>query len=465
MKSFGNSGYDFGRDILQTPDTGYIATGSSSSFVSQNADAFLLKLDSLGNFEWSRNYGGSATEWGESIVLTSENGFAIGGYTNSYGSGGFDFYLVKTDSMGTPVWEQYYGGNDWDKCFGLAQLPDSGFVMVGETFSFGAGMNDGFILRTDKNGDTLWTKAFGGVMEDWFNGVYVDGDSIVAVGQTNSSGNGDFDGWIVKCDLNGNAGWEVVTGHPELDYFNSVTKNNSTYTMGGARTINTIHYYDFWIYQISEDGLTEIADTSWAGDQEGYDIVYDIVVEPSTNNIYYGGSTTSWGSGDVSTGVPEFFISRVDAGYGWTPYLQNFGLDGFDEIRGMDYCHDNGIIAIGTTELVSTGGKNVYIIKIDESNSWNQSPGVFINSVLDQITTSTEEILPQDFSIYPVPVIDHLKFSQFVEDVRIYDTSGKLMLSNMSKTQEVTLSDLSSGMYIVQFNLDGQVYRKKIIKD
>ncbi|MBK6526058.1 MAG: hypothetical protein IPG07_11245 [Crocinitomicaceae bacterium] len=63
LKSYGNSGYDYGRDIKQTPDSGYIATGSSSSFVGANADLFLLKIDSLGNFKWSYNYGGSDSDW------------------------------------------------------------------------------------------------------------------------------------------------------------------------------------------------------------------------------------------------------------------------------------------------------------------------------------------------------------------------------------------------------------------
>src|SRR5690606_3590882 len=85
IKTYGNSGYDYGRDIKQDIDTGYIATGSSSSFTSGTADAFLLKVDSLGNFKWSYNYGGSGADWGESVVVLEEGGYAIGGFTNSFG--------------------------------------------------------------------------------------------------------------------------------------------------------------------------------------------------------------------------------------------------------------------------------------------------------------------------------------------------------------------------------------------
>jgi hypothetical protein len=139
IKSYGNNGYDYGRDIKQDVDTGYIATGSSSSFTSENADAFLLKVDSLGNFKWSYDYGGQGSDWGEAVVVTLDSSYAIGGYTNSFGSGGFDFYLVRTNSVGVPLWEKTYGGSDWERAHDMVQLPDSGFVLVGETYSYGSG--------------------------------------------------------------------------------------------------------------------------------------------------------------------------------------------------------------------------------------------------------------------------------------------------------------------------------------
>ena len=162
IKSYGNNGYDFGRDIKQDIDTGYIATGSSSSFWSANADAFLLKVDSLGNFKWSYNYGGTGSEWGEAVLPTSDGGYAVGGYTNSYGAGGFDFYFVKTNEFGVPQLEKTYGGPDWDKAYDMVQLPDSSYILVGETFSYGNGNNDVYIVRIDQYGDTIWTQSYGG---------------------------------------------------------------------------------------------------------------------------------------------------------------------------------------------------------------------------------------------------------------------------------------------------------------
>ncbi|MEZ4924049.1 MAG: hypothetical protein R2780_12830 [Crocinitomicaceae bacterium] len=147
IKSYGNDGYDYGKDIKQDLDTGYIVTGSSSSFLSGDADAFLLKVDSIGNFKWSYNYGGPGSDWGESLVLTSDSGYAIGGYTNSFGNGGFDFYLIKTDINGTPLFQKTYGGSDWDQAYDVTQLDDSGFVLVGKTYSYGNGLSDIYMIK------------------------------------------------------------------------------------------------------------------------------------------------------------------------------------------------------------------------------------------------------------------------------------------------------------------------------
>lgn len=158
LKAYGNTGYDFGRDIVQDNDSGYVITGSSSSFGPDNGEAYLLKLNTAGEFSWSRNYGGEGSEWGEGLVVTNDSTYAIAGYTNSYGAGGFDFYLIRIDATGEPIWQKTYGGTNWDKAFALVQLADSGFVLVGDSYSFEGGIRRGYIVRTDKNGELLWEK-------------------------------------------------------------------------------------------------------------------------------------------------------------------------------------------------------------------------------------------------------------------------------------------------------------------
>jgi len=467
IKSYGNSGYDYGRDIKQDIDTGYIATGSSSSFGSENADAFLLKVDSLGNFKWSHNYGGSGSEWGESVVLTQDGAYAIAGYSNSGGAGGFDFYFVRTDQTGVPHWEKYYGGSDWDRAYDLAQLPDESFVIVGETYSYGAGNNDIYIVKTDQNGDTLWTRTYGGAEADYANAVLVDGDSIVVVGGTESFGNGMSDGIILKYHVDGTFGGAKTYGQENNDYFTSIEKHNNDYYLGGTR-----HYYynqtgylgDFWVFQISNDGTTVFGDTSMTGGSHEVEIAYDVNVLPN-NKIIYAGSTKSFGysTTDFKT---DAFVGKLNADYSQPPFINNFGFVGDDDIRATDNTFDGGFVAIGNSEFNSIGGNNILILKDDASNSIDNID-VLSEIDLDLITLNTEILNKEsDFKIYPNPVLSDLNIVGIDDvdfEISIFNLSGSLILTS-SANQSISLSELVSGYYIVEISNEHNIYRKKIIK-
>jgi len=469
LKSYGNTGYDYGRDIKQTSDTGYICTGSSSSFGSGDADVFLLKVDSLGNFKWSYNYGGSGSDWGQEIVITEDSSYAIGGYSNSFGAGGFDFYLVRADVNGLPLWEKTYGGSDWDKCNAMARIPaDSGFVLVGETYSYGNGNRDVYIIRTNKSGDTLWTRTYGGTLDDYANGVLVDGDSIVICGGTESFGAGMADGIIIKMGIDGNFGWTKVVGKSREDYFTSIVKRNFYYTLGGTKSYTYVtDQMDFWVYKIFADGTTQMADTTWDGDQLGNDIVYDVVMEPSIDVVYYGGSTTSWGSPDVSSGITDCFISKLDPGYGWLPYVQNFGEVGSDALFAMEFCYDDGLVAIGDLEKYSTGGNNVLIVKIDKNNSFVY---ISVNDdiTFDDITLSSQEIFDSTIklSVYPNPTQSTLNISNInnIELIQLFDVQGNLIMSILEPENTIDISTFNQGIYFIEFTSETSKETVQIIK-
>ena len=115
FKNYTNNGYDFGQGVVQLEDSSYVITGSSSSFQDGAAQAFLLKIDSLGNHVWAHDYGGIETDWGRRVLYKKNVGFFIAGYTNSMGNGGYDAYLIKTDEQGTKLWEKTFGKEGWEK--------------------------------------------------------------------------------------------------------------------------------------------------------------------------------------------------------------------------------------------------------------------------------------------------------------------------------------------------------------
>ncbi len=466
--SYGNNGYDYGRDIKQDVDTGYIATGSSSSFSSENADAFLLKIDSVGNFKWSYNYGGSGSDWGESVVVTHDSSYALAGFSNSSGSGGFDFYLVRTANDGVPLWEKYYGGSDWDKAYDLIQMPDSGFVMVGETYSYGNGNNDIYIVRTDKAGDTLWTRTFGGTEADYANAVVADGDSLVIAGGTESFGNGMSDGIVLKYHMDGTFGWFKTAGQTKEDYFTGITQHSdNNYYMSGTRDY---HHHDgcdcgqdFWIYKMSTNGA-EIVDTTFSGEQIGYDVAYDLVTDDN-NKTYYAGTTTSWNAID---GLYQGFLGKLGGSFGWNSYVNVFGVQGDDYMRAIDNTYDEGTVAIGNLSHGASGGANVMIVKTDKDNTGG-SVLILSEIVYDDITLSFDDQLTQtnqSLSVLPTITSDFITITGIEEayNGQIVALNGQTISTFDSSNQILDLRNLSPGLYIIQVKTKTSTNAVKIIK-
>jgi len=138
---------------------------------------------------WTRTYGGSSYDWGQSVQQTSDGGFVVAGYTSSFGAGGYDAYLIRTDANGDTLWTRTYGGSGHDYGYSVQQTADSGFVVAGYTYSFGAGSRDVYLIRTDATGDTLWTRTYGGEDEDIGRSVQQTSDGgFVVAGYTYSFG-------------------------------------------------------------------------------------------------------------------------------------------------------------------------------------------------------------------------------------------------------------------------------------
>lgn len=436
--TYGGYNQDHGRSVDQTYDGGFIITGATSSIGFGSTDVYLIKTDSVGNFLWSKTFISPYVEWGNSVQETSDSGFVIAGYTNKPGKGGYDVYMIRTDSLGDTLWTRTYGGNDWDVGYSVQQTNDGGYIISGETFSFGSGNSDVYLIRTDANGDTLWTKTFGGAQGESGRCVKSTFDGgFVIVGYTESYGAGDKDIYLIKTDQNGDTLWTRTYGGDSLDMGYCVNENSdSTYVIAGSTMSYGAGNLDAWLIKVDTLG-----DTLWTNvwGEPGKDEWYWVVEDFNGKYAVTGYSYTILGAGNE-----EVMFYRVNK-LGQLSQLLTFG--GFEFERG--YCVkdlvQNGYIIVGTTNSFGAGMNDVFLINTDPTGNTGDPPvTVYYDTTITGIDPSP---LPYNqIIIYPNPTNGVFTVQGASSEIQVYDLIGRLVLH--TNKPQVDMSGFPAGLYI-----------------
>jgi len=188
-QTYGGTDGDVAHSVVETGEGGYALAGWTKSFGAGWYDCWLVKTDASGNEEWNQTYGGTSYDLARSVIETSDGGYALAGVTESYGAGWRDFWLVKTDSAGNALWNQTYGGTGGDEAWSVVETADGGYALAGGTYSFGAGFVDCWLVKTDASGNALWNQTYGGTGTDVAHSVVETGDGGYALaGVTGSYG-------------------------------------------------------------------------------------------------------------------------------------------------------------------------------------------------------------------------------------------------------------------------------------
>ena len=193
-KTYGGTEWDRAKSLVVTSDGGYAIVGRTNSFGEGGGDAWLVKTDALGNMMWNHSYGGTNFDAAISLVVTSDGGYAIAGFTSSFGAGDADFWLVKTDSYGNMVWQEAYGGTGLDRAYAVVVAPDGGYALAGYTNSFDSEGYDFWLVKTDSSGNMEWSQTYGGTEYEYaFSMVATSDGGYAMAGETGSFGaEGDF---------------------------------------------------------------------------------------------------------------------------------------------------------------------------------------------------------------------------------------------------------------------------------
>ncbi|MEO0157261.1 MAG: hypothetical protein ABIM59_00855 [candidate division WOR-3 bacterium] len=249
-KRYGGADFDHAHSVVLADDGGYLVAGNTRSWGGGNYDILVFKTDPSGTLQWAKTFGGSESEQAyevakvsggeyvicaENLVLrldasgtliearrtpeiaffsveaTSDGGYALAGYTASYGAGRTDFVILKEGPSGS--WAKTFGGSGEESAWSIAQTSDRGFLVGGYTNTFGAGDCDFMILKLTSDGTLSWAKAFGGSGQDivYSVGEAADGNYLFA-GRTISFYPDTFEFLVAKMDPSGNILWTRICG-------------------------------------------------------------------------------------------------------------------------------------------------------------------------------------------------------------------------------------------------------------
>jgi len=359
-KTYGGDSDDFAYSIQETSDGGYIFAGEAGSFGAGGYDVWVLKLDSAGNVAWQKTYGGDSVDFAYSIQQTSDGGYIVAGETWSFGPGNYDVWVLKLDSDGNVTWQRTYGGVGDDSAYSIQQTSDGGYIVAGETGSFGAGLPNVWVLKLDSDGNVTWQKTYGGVGDDFaFSIQQISGGGYIVAGNTLSFGAGSCDVWVLKLDSDGNVTWEKTYGGQYIDGARSIEQTSEGgYIVAGETDSFGAGLEDYWVLKLDSAGNVTWQKTyGGAGDDSTYSIQ-----ETSGGGYTVAGRTESFGAGSA-----DVWVLKLDSA-GNVTWQKTYGADSHDYANCIQQI-SGGYIVAGRTESFGAGLRDIWVLKLDSTGS------------------------------------------------------------------------------------------------
>lgn len=355
-KTFSKTGETIANDVRQTSDGGYIIVGSTAYSYGTSGDIVLIKTNAYGDSLWTKIYGGFAAEAGNSVIQTFDGGYMVAGSTNSFGAGGTDVYLIKTDAAGNIEWNKTIGTVGYDAAFGIVQLADSSYVFSGNELTYGI---NGYahLVKTDKNGNVLWSKTYGNnLRKNYVFAMQQTSDNgFIMGGYENNyiSTNDEFS--MIKADADGNMEWYKSYGDLNFEHNFSVCE-----TADGGFAIAGINFelpgYNFDANLLKTDSAGNLLWSKNYGGA-GHEDVYAITAT-SDNGFVFAGSSSTF------SGIQNGYITRTDStgNVVWSKTMSGTGYDIFFSARQTT---DGGFVFAGVKDEVYGVSGDLFFVKTD----------------------------------------------------------------------------------------------------
>ena len=442
-KTFGGSGWDVGYAVESITDGSYVLVGCTNSFGEGESDVWLLKVDTNGNLLWSKTFGGLGNDGAYSMCCTEEGGYIITGFTESFGANGKDIWLIKTDEDGNMVWSKTFNESEEDCGYCVRQTMDSCYIITGYTKL--SGVENVLLIKTDADGDSIWYKRF----------IISNGAFGLSVCQTPDGGymiTGKalrYSHWPYYRSLfimrNNEIGDSLWVKTFESDIGGSVG-NCIQQTMDGNYIITGSIVHHLFLMKIDGNG-----DTLW---------INRFLPSQHGSMGYFVEQTQDSGYIMVARGHGRIRLMKTD-NEGELQWDNTFGI-GFELGNCVRETNDKGYIIVGYTRMYPENTiPDLWLIRSDPVY------GIEEAFVEDQYS--------ETFILYPNPATSYtqvklLSGDNQVLNLALYDITGRRIqtLFNYSLTpgEDNTFLDLSkvdAGIYFLEMKTNKRIIKKKIV--
>lgn len=360
QKTYGGQFYATGQDIRPTTDSGFVVAGTVFGAGAGDYDQYLMRLDKNGNTMWARTFGGTNLDNGISAVQGADGGFLLMGNSFSFTNGQDDFLVQKTDGAGNLVWSRRIGGANFEKSARVIAMPDSGFAILGITYTYSVGNNypEPYLLRLDKNGNVVWNRVFYGNDPDYARSFAATSDGgFILVGQTRTWGAGLYDAFLMKLTSNGTFQWGRVYGGTDVDRgWDVVQTSDGGYAFVGMTESFGVGIQDIMLVKTNNLGVAQWTRTfGGAGLDDGRGLIED-----NQGNLVLTGFSRSFNT----TGLDDMIGIKVNSA-GNLHWSWVYGGADYDAATRLALSLDGNYAMIGYSQSFQAQDRDIYLVKTD----------------------------------------------------------------------------------------------------
>ncbi len=415
--TFGGANEDVAQDITVTSDKGFIIAGDTKSLLPgyhYDYDIYVVKLDYKGDTMWTRCLGGNDTDHAVGVVETDDKGYLIAGYTRSEdedvveNNGSYDYWLVKLNSDGDTIWTKNYGGSGYEVLRALNKASDGGYIVTGKASSNNIdvsgnnGLEDIWVLKLNSEGDTIWTRCFGGSnYEEAYTIVETSDNGFITAGYTKSN-NGDVSGihgesdyWVVKMSETGEKMWARCYGGSSYEsawVIEEIPADTGYIVAGKSQSsdgdVQGNHgSYDIWLLMLNASG-----DTIWTRNMGGSNEEEPMSIQFDTDTTFILVGTTSSDDGDVNDNIGnrDYWLIKfnISGDTLWTKCLGG---------TSADYAYSGELISKNSIILAGKSQSNDFDVPANSGNYdfWIVEYGCDDHSLTDTVICEGDSILAQ----------------------------------------------------------------------